>query len=63
MDATTWTVLAVPYAAAAVLLVLAGLTALVAFLAWQVMAVLPSVDPRAVRSASGGRPARAGVGA
>ena len=42
---------------------LAGLTALVAFLAWQVMAVLPSVDPRAVRSASGGRPARAGVGA
>ena len=42
---------------------LAGLTALVAFLAWQVMAVLPSVDPRAVRSAAAVRPTRAGVGA
>ena len=41
---------------------LVSLTALVAFLAWQVMAVLPSVDPRAVRSASGVRPTRAGVG-
>ncbi|MBM6401003.1 MauE/DoxX family redox-associated membrane protein [Phycicoccus sonneratiae] len=30
----------------------AGLAALVGFLAWQVMAVLPSVDVRAVRSAS-----------
>ncbi len=29
-----------------------ALAALVAFLAWQVMAVLPGVDPRAVRSAS-----------
>ena len=42
---------------------LVALTALVAFLAWQVMAVLPSVDPRAVRSAVGTRPSRAGVGA
>lgn len=39
---------------------LVALTALVAFLAWQVMAVLPSVDPRAVRSAAGRRPGRAG---
>ncbi len=31
---------------------LVALTALVGFLAWQVMAVLPSVDARAVRSAS-----------
>ncbi|QIM21481.1 hypothetical protein G7075_10650 [Phycicoccus sp. HDW14] len=31
---------------------LAGLTGLVGFLAWQVMAVLPSVEVRAVRSAS-----------
>lgn len=40
---------------------LVALTALVAFLAWQVMAVLPSVDPRAVRSAAGSRPGRAGA--
>lgn len=40
---------------------LVALSGLVGFLAWQVMAVLPSVDPRAVRSA-GRRPARAGVG-
>ena len=38
---------------------LVALTALVAFLAWQVMAVLPSVDPRAVRSASTTVPGRA----
>lgn len=31
-----------------------ALTALVGFLAWQVMAVLPSVDPRAVRSTGRG---------
>lgn len=31
-----------------------ALVALVAFLAWQVMAVLPSVDPRAVRSVGRG---------
>ena len=40
---------------------LVGLAALVGFLAWQVMAVLPSVDPRAVRSAATVRPGRTGV--
>ena len=61
VPAAPWAVLADLGPAAVAGLV--AITALLAFLAWQVMAVLPSVDPRAVRSAAGSRPSRAGVGA
>ena len=59
VPADPWTTLADLGPAAVAGLV--GLATLVGFLAWQVMAVLPSVDPRAVRSASTVRPTRAGV--